>query len=170
MFKMRKSIFGLLGFICISGILSSEVNAADWMPFEGHAVKGNGTGAKRLLYKKTDAQDKEEFIGICQDMCASGEADGKNGPCGGFVVNYKNKKKNKPKYCAFKKTDSKPYAKKAKDAYLIVASEYDMNDTTEEERRIEEEEAIRERMRTEDERMRSEEEERVRAEEERISN
>ena len=122
--------------------------------FEGHAVKGNGTGAERLLYKNTDAKNTEEFVGVCQDMCASGEGDGKNGPCGGFVVNYANNKKKKPKFCAFKKMGSKPYGKETKDTYLVALNDFTGS----------EEEDVRGR---EEERMEKEEEERRMVEERR---
>ena len=114
----------LSAFCSLLFFKSSPALGQSWDSFEGHAVKGNNTGAERLLYKNTEAKNIEEFVGICQDMCASGEGDGKNGPCGGFVVNYANKKKNKPKFCVFKKMGSKPYGRETKDTYLVALNDF----------------------------------------------
>ena len=113
----------LVGFICALILLTDDtVSAQDLKFFEGHAVKSNGTGAKKLKFKDTDATNTEEFVGICRSICEDGDADGKNGSCGGFVVNYTNRSKSTPKHCVFKKEGSQPYKKPAKDTYLLPAN------------------------------------------------
>ncbi len=111
---------GLVAFLCAVILLSGDtVSAQDLDFFEGHAIKKNGTGAKKLKFKDTDAANTEEFVDICRSMCEDGDADGKNGSCGGFVINYTNRTKSTPKFCVFKKEGSQPYKKLAKDTYLI---------------------------------------------------
>ena len=113
-------LVSLSAFCSLLFFNSSPALGQSWDFFEGHAVKGNNTGAEVLKYKNTDAENEREFVGICQDMCASGEGDGENGSCGGFVLNYANKKKNKPKFCVFKKTGTRPYERESKDTYLMA--------------------------------------------------
>ena len=122
--NIMRILVSLSAFCIMQFFNSSPALGQSWDFFEEHAVKGKGTGAGRLLYKNTEAKNIEEFVGICQDMCASGEGDGKNGPCGGFVMNYANKKKNKPKFCVFKKTGSKPYGREGKDTYLMALNDF----------------------------------------------
>ena len=113
-------VCGLVGFICALILLTGDtVSAQDLKFFEGHAVKSNGTGAKKLKFTDTDATNTEEFVNICRSICEDGDADGKNGSCGGFVVNYTNRSKSTPKHCVFKKEGSQPYRKSSKDTYLI---------------------------------------------------
>ena len=118
-------VCGLVGFICALILLTGDtVSAQDLKFFEGHAVKSNGTGAKKLKFTDTDAANTEEFVDICRSMCEDGDADGKNGSCGGFVVNYTNRTKSTPKYCVFKKEGSQPYRKSSKDTYML--SKYEL--------------------------------------------
>jgi hypothetical protein len=123
---------GLVGFLCALILsMGDTASAQDLKIFEGHAVKSNGTGAKKLKFKDTDAANTEEFVDICRSMCEDGDADGKNGSCGGFVVNYTNRTKSTPKYCVFKKEGSQPYKKPAKDTYLFDTQQ-DMDEHAEE--------------------------------------
>ena len=55
-------------------------------------------------------------------MCEEGDADGDNGACAGFVVNYTDRNKTTPKHSVFKREGSQPYAKSAKDTYLLGAN------------------------------------------------
>jgi hypothetical protein len=116
---------GLVGFLCALILsMGDTASAQDLKIFEGHAVKSNGTGANRLKFKDTDAANTEEFVDICRSMCEDGDADGKNGSCGGFVVNYTNRSKSTPKHCVFKKEGSQPYKKSSKDTYML--SKYEL--------------------------------------------
>jgi hypothetical protein len=116
---------GLFGFLCALILsMGDTASAQDLKIFEGHAVKSNGTGANRLKFKDTDAANTEEFVDICRSMCEDGDADGKNGSCGGFVVNYTNRSKSTPKHCVFKKEGSQPYKKSSKDTYML--SKYEL--------------------------------------------
>jgi len=116
---------GLLGFLCALILsMGDTASAQDLKIFEGHAVKSNGTGANRLKFKDTDAANTEEFVDICRSRCEDGDADGKNGSCGGFVVNYTNRSKSTPKHCVFKKEGSQPYKKSSKDTYML--SKYEL--------------------------------------------
>ena len=111
---------GLVGFLCALILsMGDTASAQDLKIFEGHAVKSNGTGADRLKFKDTDAANTEEFVEICRSRCEDGDADGKNGSCGGFVVNYTNRSKSTPKHCVFKKEGSQPYKKSSKDTYML---------------------------------------------------
>ena len=111
---------GLVGFLCALILsMGDTASAQDLKIFEGHAVKSNGTGANRLKFKDTDAANTEEFVEICRSRCEDGDADGKNGSCGGFVVNYTNRSKSTPKHCVFKKESSQPYKKSSKDTYML---------------------------------------------------
>ena len=125
-------IGGLVGFLCALILsMGDTASAQDLKIFEGHAVKSNGTGAKKLKFKDTDAANTEEFVDICRSMCEDGDADGKNGSCGGFVVNYTNRSKSTPEHCVFKKEGSQPYKKPAKDTYLFDTQQ-DMDEHAEE--------------------------------------
>ncbi|MBT6904419.1 MAG: hypothetical protein HOA27_09645 [Gemmatimonadetes bacterium] len=116
---------GLVGFLCALILsMGDTASAQDLKIFEGHAVKSNGTGADRLKFKDTDAANTEEFVEICRSRCEDGDADGKNGSCGGFVVNYTNRSKSTPKHCVFKKEGSQPYKKSSKDTYML--SKYEL--------------------------------------------
>ena len=49
-------ISGLVGFLCAFIFLTGDTVSANPLDvFEGHAVKGNGTGAPRLKFSDTDA-------------------------------------------------------------------------------------------------------------------
>jgi hypothetical protein len=116
---------GLVGFLCALILsMGDTASAQDLKIFEGHAVKSNGTGAKKLKFKDTDAANTEEFVDICRSKCEEGEADGRNGTCGGFVVNYTDRTKSTPKHCVFKKEGSQPYKKSSKDTYML--SKYEL--------------------------------------------
>ena len=109
-------LVAVVGLLCGSFLFGSDaISAQEWEVFEGHAVKSNGTGNKPLRFNATDAQNTEEFVAICRSLCESGEADGGDSACGGFVVNYTNKSKVIPKLCVFKKEGSQPYVKEIKD-------------------------------------------------------
>ena len=115
----------LVGFICALILLTGDsISAQNLDVFEGHAIKGNGTGAGRLKFNDTDAANTEEFVDICRSKCEEGEADGRNGTCGGFVVNYTDRTKSTPKYCVFKREGSQPYRKSSKDTYML--SKYEL--------------------------------------------
>ena len=162
--NIMRILVSLSAFCIMQFFNSSPALGQSWDFFEEHAIKGKGTGAGRLLYKNTEAKNIEEFVGICQDMCASGEGDGKNGPCGGFVLNYANKKKNKPKFCVFKKMGSKPYGREGKDTYLMALNDFTGSEEEDvrgsEEEYLEEEERRREIDRMEEEEYLEEEERR----------
>ena len=101
---------------------SSVEEKPDWIFHKNHAVKSQGTGAKRFYYRKKRDGDLEGFIAACKKRCESGKADGKNGSCGGFVVNFaRGSKKKKPQHCVFKAAGASSYKKKAKDFYEWVA-------------------------------------------------
>ena len=106
-------------FVVVIGI-SSVAEAQEWEVHEDHAVRGSNTGQERLLFNDTSAGGLEEFVDLCREACASGESDGDNGPCGGFVVNYADRDKTKPRFCAFKLVDSVPYGRQGKDTHLLV--------------------------------------------------
>ena len=115
---------GLVGFLCTLVLSVGTTAFAQNIKFmEGHAVKGNGTGAPRLKFSDTDAANTAEFVDICRSMCEEGDADGPNGICGGFVVNYTNQNKTTPKHCVFKKEGSQPYRKSHKDTYMLAKYE-----------------------------------------------
>jgi hypothetical protein len=110
----------LVGFFCALALLTGDsISAQNLDIFEGHAIKSNGTGAGRLKFNDTDAANTEEFVDICRSMCEDGDADGRNGTCGGFVVNYTDRTKSTPKHCVFKKEGSQPYRKSSKDTYML---------------------------------------------------
>jgi len=53
-------ISGLVGFLCALILLTGDtVSAQDLDVFEGHAIRGNGTGAAKMFFKDTDAQNIE---------------------------------------------------------------------------------------------------------------
>ena len=115
----------MVGFLCALILpIGDAAFAQDLKFFEGHAVRSNGTGAKRLKFNDTDAQNTEAFVEICRSRCEEGDADGRNGICGGFVVNYTDRTKSTPKYCVFKKEGSQPYRKSHKDTYML--SKYEL--------------------------------------------
>ena len=109
-------------FVVVIGI-SSVAEAQDWDVHEGHAVRGKGTNAPRLVYSDTDAQGLEEFVDLCREACTSGNGDGLQGACGGFVVNYTDRTKTAPGLCVFKLAGSVPYAREGKDTHMLLDAE-----------------------------------------------
>ena len=94
----------------------------NWKLHKNHAVKRQGSGAKRFKYRKGRHRDLEGFVTACKEHCESGRADGKSGSCGGFVVNYsRGSNKKNPQHCIFKIAGASPYKKKTKDFYEWVA-------------------------------------------------
>ncbi|GIS91373.1 MAG: hypothetical protein CM1200mP20_14140 [Pseudomonadota bacterium] len=94
----------------------------NWIVLKKHGVKGQGTGAKRFNFRESRDGDLEGFITACKKRCESGRANGKNGSCGGFVVNYSpGSEKKKPQHCVFKLAGVRPYKKNTKDFYVWIA-------------------------------------------------
>ena len=113
-----------IGLLVVAGVIgfSNGIEAQEWEVHEGHAVKGNGTNEK-LIFNDTDAQDLDEFVDLCREVCTSGEGDGPRGACGGFVVNYTDRSKTAPRVCVFKLAGSQPYARQGKDTHILVDAE-----------------------------------------------
>ena len=113
-----------IGLLVVAGVIgfSNGIEAQEWEVHEGHAVKGNGTNEK-LIFNDTDAQDLDEFVDLCREVCTSGEGDGPRGACGGFVVNYTDRSKTAPRLCVFKLAGSQPYARQGKDTHILVDAE-----------------------------------------------
>jgi len=113
-----------IGLLMVAGVIgfSNGTEAQEWEVHEGHAVKGNGTNEK-LIFNDTDAQDLDEFVDLCREVCTSGEGDGPRGACGGFVVNYTDRSKTAPRLCVFKLAGSQPYARQGKDTHILVDAE-----------------------------------------------
>ena len=111
-----------IGLLMVAGVIGfcHSAEAQEWEVHEGHAVKGNGTNAPKLVFSDTDAQDLDEFVDLCREVCASEEGDGPQGACGGFVVNYTDRAKTAPRLCVFKLVGSVPYARKGKDTHMLV--------------------------------------------------
>ena len=114
----------LIGLLMVAGVIgfSNGIEAQEWEVHEGHAVKGNGTNEK-LIFNDTDAQDLDEFVDLCREVCTSGEGDGPRGACGGFVVNYTDRSKTAPRLCVFKLAGSQPYKRQGKDTHILVDAE-----------------------------------------------
>ena len=94
----------------------TELEWGNWKLHKDHAVKRQGTGARRLKYQRDRHRDLEGFITACRTDCESGVADGTKGSCGGFVVNYSSGSSRKtPRYCVFKNEGASPYSRKSKD-------------------------------------------------------
>ena len=49
-----------------------------------------------------------EFLDLCEETCLSGDADGDNGPCGGFVIYYTDDSRTHASMCIFKVADNTP--------------------------------------------------------------
>ena len=77
-----------IGLLMVAGVIgfSHSAEGQEWEVYEGYAVVKNGTKEK-LVFSDTDAQDLDEFVDLCREVCTSGEGDGPRGACGGFVVN-----------------------------------------------------------------------------------
>ena len=113
-----------IGLLVVAGVIgfSNGTEAQEWEVHEGHAVKGNDTN-EELIFNDTDAQDLDEFVDLCREVCTSGEGDGPRGACGGFVVNYTDRSKTAPRVCVFKLAGSQPYARQGKDTHILVDAE-----------------------------------------------
>ena len=100
-----------------------------WIEYPNHAISLNGTGAGRLYLTQTNVSSTDEFREICKEECINGNADGPNGQCGAFVINYFDVDTHlNPNYCVFKLANSLPYPNTAKDSYVYEEIYYLLGD------------------------------------------
>ena len=78
---------------------------------------------------QTNVSSTDEFREICKEECINGNADGPNGQCGAFVINYFDVDTHlNPNYCVFKLANSLPYPNTAKDSYIYEEIYYLLGD------------------------------------------
>ena len=111
-----------LGLFVAAAVLcfGTLVTAQEWNVIEGHGLKGRATGKPPFSFKRSGAQDAEEFVDLCRDRCESGEADGRRGECGGFVVVYRDNNKTKPQVCRWKTKDQQLSDAPKKDYHVLI--------------------------------------------------
>ncbi len=100
-----------------------------WIEYPNHAISSNGTGAERLYLTQTNVSSTDDFREICKEECINGNADGPNGQCGAFVINYFDVDFHlNPNYCVFKLVNSLPYPNSVKDSYVYDEVFYFLGD------------------------------------------